>query len=183
MRDIEVIRIGLIGGADPGRTPGSAADPWSAVLLVKNPPLLAHPSRMTLYRRRLPHIDETEQSIFLTWRLHLSLPSNRAFPKDALHSGQALVALDRLRDEACGGPFYLRQPALADRIVEALHDHADILGHYLLQAFGVMPNPVHLPYAGAAIAPIDEIVERHHGQESQRDVELDRKTILAGREL
>ena len=99
---------------------------------------------MTLYRRRLPHIYETEPSIFLTWRLHLSLPSNRAFPKDALHSGQALVALDRLRDEACGGPFYLRQPALADRIVEALHDHADILGHYLLQAFGVMPNPVHL---------------------------------------
>jgi putative DNA methylase len=99
---------------------------------------------MTLYRRRLPHIYQTEQSIFLTWRLHDSLPSNRAFPKDALSSGQAIVAMDRLLDEACGGQFYLRQPAIADMIVEAIHYNADILGHYLLQAFVVMPNHVHL---------------------------------------
>jgi REP element-mobilizing transposase RayT len=99
---------------------------------------------MTLYRRRLPHIYETDQSIFLTWRLHDSLPSNRAFPKDALNSGRAFVAMDRLLDEACGGQFYLRQPAIADMIVEAIHYNADILGHYLLQAFVVMPNHVHL---------------------------------------
>ena len=99
---------------------------------------------MTLYRRRLPHIYETEQSIFLTWRLHDSVPSNRAFPKDALSSGQAFVAMDRLLDEACGGQFYLRQPAIADMIVEAIHYNAAILGHYLLQAFVVMPNHVHL---------------------------------------
>ena len=45
---------------------------------------------------------------------------------------------------AGGGQFYLRQPATADRIVEAIHYNADILGHYLLQAFVVMPNHVHL---------------------------------------
>ena len=99
---------------------------------------------MTLYRRRLPHIYEPDQSIFLTWRLHDSLPSNRAFSKDALNSGQAFVAMDRLLDEACGGQFYLRQPAIADMIVEAIHYNAAILGHYLLQAFVVMPNHVHL---------------------------------------
>ena len=52
--------------------------------------------------------------------------------------------MDRLLDEACGGQFYLRQPAIADMIVEAIHYNADILGHYLLQAFVVMPNHVHL---------------------------------------
>jgi hypothetical protein len=52
--------------------------------------------------------------------------------------------MDRLLDEACGGQFYLRQPAIADKIVEANHYNADILGHYLLQAFVVMLNHVHL---------------------------------------
>ena len=112
------------------------------------------------------------------------LPSNRAFPKNALNSGQAFVAMDRLLDEACGGQFYLRQPAIADMIVEAIHYNADILGHYLLQAVVVMPNHVHLLIVPTLPLPkIDKIVERHHGQESQRDVELDRKAILAGREL
>ena len=136
-----------------GGPPGPQPTPWSAVLLVRNPPLPARRSRMTLYRRRLPHIYETEQSIFLTWRLHDSLPSNRAFPKDALSSGQAFVAMDRLLDEACGGQFYLRQPAIADMIVEAIHYNADILGHYLLQAFVVMPNHVHLLIAPALPLP------------------------------
>ena len=35
---------------------------------------------MTFYRRRLPHLYETGQPVFLTWRLHDSLPSHRVFP-------------------------------------------------------------------------------------------------------
>ena len=35
-------------------------------------------------------------------------------------SGQAFAALDRLLDEARTGPFYLRQPAVADQSQEAL---------------------------------------------------------------
>jgi putative DNA methylase len=108
---------------------------------------------MTFYRRRLPHVYETEQSVFLTWRLHDSLPSNRAFPPVALNSGQAFAAMDRLLDEARGGPFYLRQPAIADMIVEAIQHNADILGHYLLLAFVVMPNHVHLLATPAVALP------------------------------
>jgi REP element-mobilizing transposase RayT len=52
--------------------------------------------------------------------------------------------MDRLLDEVCGGPFYLRQPAVADMIVEAIHYNADVLQHYALHAFVVMPNRVHL---------------------------------------
>src|ERR1700689_3940725 len=83
---------------------------------------------MTFYRRRLPHLYEPEQSAFLTWRLHDSLPSHRAFPTDALNSGQAFAAMDRLLDEVRAGAFYLRQPAIANMIVEAIQYNANILG-------------------------------------------------------
>jgi putative DNA methylase len=108
---------------------------------------------MTFYRRRLPHVYEAERSVFLTWRLHDSLPSHRAFPRVALNSGQAFAAMDRLLDDACDGAFYLRQPALADMIVEAIQYNADILGHYLLHAFVVMPNHVHLLATPAVALP------------------------------
>ena len=52
--------------------------------------------------------------------------------------------MDRLLDEARGGPVYLRQSAIADMIVEAIEYNANILGHYSLNAFVVMPNHVHL---------------------------------------
>jgi len=99
---------------------------------------------MTFYRRRLPHVYETHHSVFLNWRLYDSLPPNRAFPTAALNSGQAFAAMDRLLDEARSGAFYLRQPAVADMVVEEIQYNAGILGHYVLHAFVVMPNHVHL---------------------------------------
>jgi len=108
---------------------------------------------MTFSRRRLPHLYETDQPIFLTWRLHDSLPSYRPFPKGALNSGQAFAAMDRLLDEACDGPSYLRQPPVANMIVEAIHYNSNILGHYLLHAFVIMPNHVHLLATPAVALP------------------------------
>jgi hypothetical protein len=108
---------------------------------------------MTFYQRRLPHVYAADQPVFLTWRLHDTLPSHRHFLKDALNSGQSFAAMDRLLDEARGGAFYLRQPAIADMIVEAIHYNASILGHYLLCAFVVMPNHVHLLAAPAVTLP------------------------------
>jgi putative transposase len=52
--------------------------------------------------------------------------------------------MDRLLDETRSGPFYLRQPALAQMVVEAIHFNAAALGHYELHAFVVTPNHVHL---------------------------------------
>jgi REP element-mobilizing transposase RayT len=108
---------------------------------------------MAFYRRRLPHLCEVGQSVFLTWRLRDSLPANRAFPTEALTSGQAFAAMDRLLDEARDGPFYLRQPAVADMIVEAIEYNASVLGHYVLHAFVVMPNHVHLLAIAAVSLP------------------------------
>src|SRR5258708_272259 len=108
---------------------------------------------MTFYRRPLPLTYEADQPVFLTWRLHDSLPSHRTFPKETLNSGQAFAAMDRLLDEARTGSFYLRQPAIADMIVQAIQYNASKLGHYRLHAFVVMPNHVHLLATPAVALP------------------------------
>jgi putative transposase len=128
------------GGADPpvrSRPPGR-------LFFLRIPQLLAHCWCVAFYRRRLPHFDEPGQPVFLTWRLHGSLPPNRSFPVATRSSGQAFAAMDRLLDQTRAGPFYLRQPALANMVVEAIHYSATVLGHYTLHAFVVMPNHVHL---------------------------------------
>ena len=99
---------------------------------------------MELYRRRVPHTYHPDQPVFLTWRLDGSLPPNRSFHGGTLPSGKAFAALDRLLDEASTGPLHLRQPAIADLIVEALLYNAQVLKHYELHAFVIMPNHVHV---------------------------------------
>jgi REP element-mobilizing transposase RayT len=47
-------------------------------------------------------------------------------------------------DQAYGGPLHLRQPEVAEMIVDAIHQNAKTLKHYVLHAFVVMPNHVHL---------------------------------------
>ena len=123
----------------------------TAISSLRIPPCLDNYFVVNFYQRRLPHVYETEQPVFLTWRLYDSLPPYRAFPTAALNSGQAFHAMDRLLDEVWSGSFYLRQPAVADMIVEATQYNAGILGHYVLHAFVVMPNHVHL-LATAAVA-------------------------------
>jgi REP-associated tyrosine transposase len=108
---------------------------------------------MTFHQRRLPHIYETDQPVSLTCRLHHSLLSNRTFPAAALNSGQAFAAMDRLLDQTRSGSFYLRQPAIADMMVEAIQYNANMLGHCLPYTFVVMPNHVHLLATASAALP------------------------------
>lgn len=93
--------------------------------------------------RRLPHWHVLNTPIFITFRLHGSLPHNREFPAASLSSGKAFVVLDRLLDEARSGPTFLREPAIARDVVACLKYGAE-LGHYLLHAWVIMPNYVHL---------------------------------------
>jgi hypothetical protein len=76
--------------------PGPRPTPRSAFFLARIPGRVANYSDMTLYLWRLPHDYETEQPVFLTWRLYDSLPPHRPFPPAALTSGQAFDAMDRL---------------------------------------------------------------------------------------
>jgi putative transposase len=104
------------------------------------------------YQRRLPHVYETERPVFLTWRLHGSLPPNRAFPATTL-SGQAFAAMDRVLDETRTGPVYLLRPPLGYMVREALRYNATVLGHYRLWSYVVMPNHVHLLATPAVPVP------------------------------
>jgi len=99
---------------------------------------------MILYRRHLPHRYEIGQPVFVTWRLHDSLPPGRAFPPEALTSGQAFAVFDRLLDNARTGPLYLRQEAIAQMVVEAIQFSTRELNRCALHAFVVMANHVHL---------------------------------------
>jgi len=99
---------------------------------------------MPFYRRHLPHLYEPGQPVFLTWMLHGSLPPNRYFAPGTLTSGEQFAIMDNLLDYARTGPHYLRQPELAQMVVDAIHENAVELNHYGLHAFVVMPNHVHL---------------------------------------
>ena len=127
-----------------GQTPWSAAGPLASLLQLRILPRAKHYKFAPSHRRYLPHLYETGRPIFLTWRLHGSLPLNRSFPNTDGTAGQLFVAMDRLLHRAESGPVYLNQPEIADMVVEAIHYNTTELKHYDLHAFVIMPNHVHL---------------------------------------
>ena len=100
---------------------------------------------MTVFhRRRLPHYHSINERMFLTWRLHGSLPVNRRFPAGSISSGRAFLALDRVLDTASTGPLFLQRPEIAGCVVDALLYRDSQLKQYDLHSYVVMPNHVHL---------------------------------------
>jgi putative transposase len=109
---------------------------------------------MAFYRRNLPHWHPECQAIFLTWRLHGSLPpSPRStarigcatkphLPKDP--PGRKFKLLDSVLDKASTGPLWLKDPRVACCVMDAIHFGEKKLGFYALHAFVIMPNHVHL---------------------------------------
>ena len=94
------------------------------------------------YQRRLPHFHPEGRYLFVTWRLHGSLPLERP---DALYAtpGHAFVAMDRALARNQANPW-LSDTQVARQVVEAIQ-HAELQkGFYELQAWVLMPNHVHL---------------------------------------
>jgi putative transposase len=114
-----------------------------------------------VYRRRLPHIHEIGEPLFVTWRLAGSLPENRPFRRADLTSGQTFAALDRLLDTARTGPLYLKQPALAGLVMDYLIGMAQRDKLYDLHAFALMPNHVHV--LCTPNIPLGQIMQRVKG--------------------
>jgi hypothetical protein len=108
--------------------------PVGSSFSTRIPERFQHYCCVTFYRRRLPHLYTEHQPVFITWRLHDSLPPNRHFSVSTMTSGQAFAAMDRLLDQARGGMVYLRQPEIADMVVEAIQHNAKNLEHYKLHA-------------------------------------------------
>jgi REP-associated tyrosine transposase len=102
------------------------------------------------YRRKLPHWhpDLTEEThLFLTWRLAGSMPRIRQ-PEPvagALQSaGRRFLAMDREADKAAFGPVWLRDARIAAVVANALRYGEEGRHFYVLRAWVVMPNHVHL---------------------------------------
>ncbi len=121
---------------------------------------------MTLYQRRLPHWHPDGRPLFLTWRLHGSLPPHRFFLTGEVSAGKAFVAMDRLLDTARTGPLHLARPEIARMVLEALLEGQDSLHHYDLHAFVVMANHVHALITPKAPAP--KLLNRLKGSTARR---------------
>jgi putative transposase len=104
----------------------------------------SHNDVVNHYERRLPHWDVVGQPVFVTSRLHGTLPASRVFPPERPSSGKAFVAMDRILDAARHGPAYLGRPEIAELVVNALFDGECKFLRYELHAFVVMPNHVHV---------------------------------------
>jgi REP element-mobilizing transposase RayT len=94
-------------------------------------------------RRRLPHVYPDSPSLFVTWSLHGVLPPSFSARPGKLAGGEAFVWMDRHLDRAGAGPMYLRQPAIAQLVVESILK-GEQLNHYELYSFVVMANHVHV---------------------------------------
>jgi REP element-mobilizing transposase RayT len=131
----------------------------------------------TFHRRWLPHFYNVGQPMFITWRLHGSLPVNRAFPA-ATTSGEAFVAMDRLLDNASTGPMYLRIPEIASMVTDAIRYRDSTLEHYRLHSFVVMPNHVHLLMTPLVdVSKVMQSLKRFTGREGKRILGVTRRAF------
>src|ERR1035438_5514677 len=99
---------------------------------------------MIHHERRLPHWDLVGEPMFVTFRLHGSLPVGRAFPPALLTNGKAFVVMDRFLDRADTGPRHLGMPEIAELVAKCLRDGEQRFHRYALHSFVVMPNHVHM---------------------------------------
>jgi REP element-mobilizing transposase RayT len=127
------------------------------------------------YRRRLPHLHAIGIPVFLTWRLHGSLPKNRWFDPH-LTAGQSFVAMDKLLDHAESGPRYLAIPEIADMVATSIHYRDP--KHYSLHSYVVMPNHVHLLITPNVEVPtLTHSLKRYTARQANLTLRLTGKTF------
>src|SRR5438552_12047229 len=101
---------------------------------------------MTYYVRNLPHWHPPSRSIFLTWRLHGSLPAELVnhLKNSEPRSNRRFARAEQILDKCGTGPRWLADPEIADAVAQCIRHGAEALGFYDLLSFVVMPNHVHL---------------------------------------
>lgn len=106
------------------------------------------PPAPVFYRRNLPHWHPPFASLFLSWRLYGSLPSEASAARNGcatgISPGRMFARIDACLDKAKTGPHWLQDPRVAALLVRRLFHGAVTLQYFALHAFVVMPNYVHL---------------------------------------
>ncbi len=98
---------------------------------------------MIYYERNLPHWHPEGTAVFVTWTLHGAYDKFRKHPKNA-DPGKAFAELDQHLDKASSGPTWLKIPAIADAVEEAIKFGDRQLNLYTLIAYVIMSNHVHI---------------------------------------
>jgi REP element-mobilizing transposase RayT len=120
------------------------------------------------YRRNLPHFQPDGVSLFITFRLHGTLPLA------SIRDGRAFVAADRELDCAPAGPCWLKHPQVAECVTETIRRGEGVRALYDLVTFVVMPNHVHLLIDPKSPAP--KITQFVKGVSAKQANELLRRT-------
>ncbi len=115
---------------------------------------------MTYTQRHLPHWNPPGQEVFITWRLHDSLPAQFRPPASVESSGKAFVTYDRILDQARTGPHWLKDPRIAKCVLMALNG-AQQQKMFALRAYVLMANHVHVLLAPQS--PIAQITRQIKG--------------------
>jgi REP element-mobilizing transposase RayT len=117
------------------------------------------------FQRRLPHWNPEDAAIFLTWRLHGSLPP----PEPewiGLPAGKRFAAEDQVLVRATG-PHYLKDARVAEAVADTFHFAAEVLKIYELHAWVSMSNHVHLLIQpGAPLARITRSIKSYSAKEA-----------------
>jgi hypothetical protein len=99
---------------------------------------------MSYYERHLPHWHPEHAAIFVTWRLHGSLPSSTWVDRPDMPAGKAFVSVDRELAKAATGPTWLKDERVAQCVVDTLRFGEESLRLYRLEAWVLMSNHVHI---------------------------------------
>jgi REP element-mobilizing transposase RayT len=101
---------------------------------------------VTYYERHLPHWQPADKDVFVTWRLHGSLPPDAKILASSDRSptaGERFRAFDQTLDRAGAGPLWLKDPRIAECLVAALHSSQE-QELFRLHAYVVMANHIHV---------------------------------------
>jgi REP element-mobilizing transposase RayT len=96
--------------------------------------------------------------LFVTWRLHGSLPPRARLI--AIRSGEEFVEWDLVLDRATDGPLWLRDARVAKLVADSFLYSQSELHRYDLRAWVVMANHVHLLFLpNAALSRITKALK------------------------
>lgn len=101
---------------------------------------------MKYYERNLPHWHPEGATVFVTWRLHGSLPDHilTYLARFSNESGEPFARAEQFLDGATTGPRYLKNPRIAEIVRASILRGAKELHQYDLLAFVIMLNHVHV---------------------------------------
>ena len=108
-------------------------------------PAVGKHNRVLDYRRRLPHWIPDHSILLLTWRLAGSLPSSGPEVLSTHRTGRlGFAQQDERLAHSSSGPFWLRDPRVARMLEQALRHGETVRKLYVLYAWVIMPNHVHV---------------------------------------